>query len=205
MSCPSPILPKPRTCILIFLTVGIYSLTWVFQTLYHTLPASERKAPTVSAQMHKYSKTGADEHTSILLSFPQGPSGATYAQGIATTNLRVSSEPTKQRTSGPAIRIQGTKGEIQVDHPAFRPSRWRFIRADGSKDEYENEMAEGVRGFAYEADEVARCIRDGKKESEVLSLEESVVIMKVMDQAREQNGLKYPDKLETLEYPIEHW
>ena len=66
-------------------------------------------------------------------------------------------------------------------------------------------MAEGVRGFAYEADEVARCIRDGKKESEVLSLEESIVIMKVMDQAREQNGLKYPDKLETLDYPIEHW
>lgn len=187
-------------------TVGIYSLTWVFQTLYHTVPASERKAPNVLAQMHKYTATGSDESTAMLLSFPVGPSGGAYAQGVATTSLRVTGEYNREaKPAGPAIRIQGTKAEIQVDHPAYRPEGWRIIRKDGKVEEFGNEMAEGVRGFAYEADEVARCIRDGKKESEVLSLEESVVIMKVMDEVRKQGGLVYPEKLETLDYPIEHW
>ena len=57
----------------------------------------------------------------------------------------------------------------------------------------------------YEADEVAKCIKAGKLESETLSWEESIVIMRVMDEVRKQNGLIYPDKLETLNYPIEHW
>lgn len=185
--------------------MGIYSLTWVFQTLYHTLPVDARKTPSVVAQMHKYAATGVDEDTSILLSFSSGPSGANYSQGIATTSLRVGPTASSKETVNPAIRIQGTKAEIQVDHPAFRPSRWRLVHEDGKVEEFENEMPDGVRGFAYEADEVARCVRDGKKESELLSLDESIVIMRVMDEVRRQGDLKYPDKLETLDYPIEHW
>ena len=185
--------------------VGIYSLTWVFQCLYHTLPIKERKPPTVMAQMHKYPKTGVDESTSILLSFPSGPGGATYAQGVATTSLRIGIHPDSKEAAAPAIRIQGTKAEIQVDHPAYRPKRWRLVHKDGQVEEFENEMPNHAQGLAYEADEVARCIRDGKRESEVMSLDESIVIMKVMDEVRRQGGLKYPEKLETLEYPIEHW
>ena len=58
-------------------------------------------------------------------------------------------------------------------------------------------------GMFWEADECARCIRDGKGESEVLGLEESVVIMKVMDEVRRQNGLVYPDRIESTAFPLE--
>ncbi|KAI4148313.1 MAG: hypothetical protein LQ340_005142 [Diploschistes diacapsis] len=197
------------------LDLGIYSLTWVFQTLYHTLPASQRKAPTsVQSLITKYPKTGADEMTSILLSFPSGPAGAPYAHGIATTNLRVAADPDGRGSAGAAIRIQGTKGEIQVDHPAYRPTTWRIVRnaavaSEGKGrslvEEHVVEMPGGGRGFMYEADEVARCIKEGKLESETLGWEESVVIMRVMDEVRRQNGLVYPEKLETLDYPIPHW
>jgi predicted dehydrogenase len=189
--------------------VGIYSLTWVFQTLYHTLPVAQRKAPEVSSFISKYPKTGADEMTSILLSFPSGPGGASYAHGIATTALRVATNESSSAAAKPAIRIQGSKGEIQVDSPAYRPEAWRIIRkgSDGkeSVEEHKNEMPGGGRGFMYEADEVARCIRDGKLESDTLSWDESVVIMHVMDEVRQQGGLNYPEKLETLDYPIDHW
>lgn len=52
----------------------------------------------------------------------------------------------------------------------------------------------------YEADECARCIRDGKLESEVMPWEESVEIMRVMDEVRKQGGLEYGD-LEGTAYP----
>ena len=57
-------------------------------------------------------------------------------------------------------------------------------------------------GMYWEADEVARCIRDGKLESDVLPWEESIVIMKVMDEARRQGGLTYPEKIESTHYPL---
>ena len=195
--------------------MGIYSLTWVFQTLYHTLPAAQRKPPTtVQGIISKYPQTGADETTSIILDFPQGPASAPYAHGIATTTIRVAADPDGRGSAGPAIRIQGTKGEIQVFHPAFRPTVYQIVRNEavahegGEKSLVEKhvvEMPAGGRGFNYEADETARCIKDGKLESETLGWEESIVIMRVMDEVRKQNGLVYPDKLETLEYPIPHW
>lgn len=191
--------------------MGIYSLTWLFQTLYHTLPPAQRKPPTVASSISKYSATGADESTSIILTFPSGPGGAPYAHGIATTSMRVSSDPAGTGSACPAIRIQGTKGELQVYHPAYCPSKYRLVwkaegeGKEGKVEEHEVSMPGGGMGFMYEADEVARCVRDGKLESETLDLEESAVIMRVMDEVRKQGGLEYPEKLETLEWPIKHW
>lgn len=75
------------------LDLGIYSLTWIFQTLYHTIPAAERKAPTVAAQVTPYS-TGADFQTSMLLTFPKStPKGVTASHGIATTSFDIHDNP----------------------------------------------------------------------------------------------------------------
>jgi len=52
----------------------------------------------------------------------------------------------------------------------------------------------------WEADEVGRCLRDGKKESEGLGWEESVVIMETMDEVRRQGELKYPELIETSDF-----
>jgi hypothetical protein len=54
----------------------------------------------------------------------------------------------------------------------------------------------------WEADEAARCIRDGKLESSGLPWEESIVIMDAMDEVRRQGGLEYPENIESLEYPL---
>ena len=54
----------------------------------------------------------------------------------------------------------------------------------------------------WEADECARCLRDGKVESEGMGWEESVVIMEVMDEVRRQGGVRYPEGIESLEYPL---
>lgn len=189
--------------------VGIYSLTWVFQCLYHTLPVSQRQAPSaVAAQMTLNYLTGADEATTILLTFPTTtPNNVPEwkSQAIAMTNLRVSTDPDGKNTAGPAIRIQGTKGEIQVNGPSFRPERYRIIQCSDTNVQYESFQVEhlipqGDRGMYWEADEVARCVKAGKLSSDGLPWDEMIAILEVMDEARRQGSLSYPDAIEGTHY-----
>jgi predicted dehydrogenase len=184
--------------------VGIYSLTWIFQILYHIVPENQRAQPTVASSVTKYDPTGADELTTMILTFPnQG------AHGIATTNLRVASNPNADHPSSDPIRIQGTLGEITVNN-IFRPTSYTIIPAqnasrgklaDWEYQTFETKTPGDGHGMFYEADECARCVRDGKLESDGLPWEESVVIMKTMDEVRKQADLKYPGGLESVEYP----
>jgi len=181
------------------LDLGIYALTWNFQILYHCQP-KPREAPKVVAAINMYNRTGADEMTSMILQFPKHNS-----MGIALTSLRVSTDPDGKNTAGAAIRIQGTKGEIQVMGPAYRPTHYRVIMKDGDGEAEEVECPIPTdpdrenwgHGMFWEADEAARCLRDGKKQSETLEWEESLVIMETMDSVRRQGDLLYPDVIET--------
>ncbi|ROW06431.1 hypothetical protein VMCG_04305 [Cytospora schulzeri] len=182
------------------LDLGIYSLTWLFQTLYHL--QGEKETPQVVAAMNKYT-TGADENTTLVVSFPKHKQ-----MGIATTGLRVASDIDEKGTAGPAMRIQGTEGEIQVMAPAYRPLQYRVIRRS-SPGEVETvdcpiprDEARGGwgQGMFWEADECARCLRDGRVESETLPWEESIVIMEVMEEALRQGGVVYPELITTDVY-----
>ncbi|RDW71381.1 hypothetical protein BP6252_07944 [Coleophoma cylindrospora] len=191
------------------LDLGIYALTWVYQILYHCQP-EPREAPKVLASMSLYEKTGADEMTSMMLQFPK-----TKTVGIALTGLRVATQPDAvgSPASGPACRIFGTKGEIQVIGPLYRPTHYRVLKKGGQPGVVEDvkcpipkdpkrEGRDGDKegwghGMAWEADEVARCLRDGKKQSETLDWKESIMIMETMDEARRQGGLEYPQLIET--------
>jgi predicted dehydrogenase len=183
------------------LDLGIYSLTWVFQILYHCQP-EPREAPKVFGAINKYAKTGADEMTSIILQFPKHRS-----MGIALTSLLVPTDP-DGHVSGAAVRIQGTKGEIQVMGPIYRPTHYRVIGLDGKGmvEEIEAPIPTDPHrkgdgwGMYWEADEAARCLRDGKLESDGIGWEESLVIMETMDEVRRQGDLKYGDLIESTEY-----
>ena len=183
------------------LDLGIYSLTWVFQALYHVQPEAEKEAPKVVAAINKY-HTGADETTSIILQFPKHKS-----QGIALTSLRVATDVDGHNSGGAAIRIQGSGGEIQVMGPAYRPLQYKVIKKDGGgKVEVvdcpipKDAERDWGQGMFWEADECARCLRDGRKESASLPWSESIVIMEVMEEALRQGGVTYPDLITTDVY-----
>ncbi|PGG95630.1 hypothetical protein GX51_08198 [Blastomyces parvus] len=190
----------------VLLDVGVYSLTWAFQILYHTRPLAERKPPsTISSQMIHYPATGADESTTVLLEFPQStPAGTHKAQAVAMTNFRLISDPDGKWSAGPTVRIQGTRGEIQVFGYPFHPDSFKVIPLGEGRAirEVVGEFPGQGKGMYWEADEAARCVRDGKLESETMSWEESLVIMDVMDEVRKQGGLRYPDEIESTEYPV---
>jgi hypothetical protein len=150
--------------------------------------------------MSKYYRTGADQLTTILLNFPS----AINAHGIAMTALTVATDPDGTNSAGPAVRIQGSMGEIQVYGPIYRPTKYRIIgKGDGTGGPQVQDFEvpiPGGHGMFWEADACARCLRDKKLECETLSWEESIVIMDVMDQVRTQNDLKYPEAIESTVY-----
>jgi dihydrodiol dehydrogenase / D-xylose 1-dehydrogenase (NADP) len=204
------------------LDMGIYALTWVFQTLYTTQPESDRKPPNVLTALKKYSPTGSDEMVTIVLEFPRSEEAGGTAHAIATTSIRVSDSFEDKDASGPSIRIQGTKGEIQVFPPAYRPYHTKLLLDDGTVEDKQwpqpgpgkgsgwyngfgddqNPEGEG-HGMFWEADEAGMALLEGRKEGTFEGLEESVVIMDVMDQVRKAGGLQYPEEIETTRYPVD--
>lgn len=192
----------------VLLDLGIYALTWLFQTVYHTVPTEKRQAPQViGAAMTNEPRTGADEATTMLLKFPvSAPSGRSSTHGVASAALRAHFDYQRDTEHAtPAVRIFGDKGEIQVFGPIYRPSRYRITYRDNEK-KFEDKTFEfpgGIHGMSWEGDEAARCWLAGKLESETMSWKESIVIMETMDEVRKQGKLTYPDDIESTKYPLD--
>jgi hypothetical protein len=70
---------------------------------------------------------------------------------------------------------------------------------DGTKKDVYMPITGGL-GMFWEADEAARCLSDGRKESKTMSWEASVLIMEALDDVRRQNGLQVPEAIESIEY-----
>ncbi|KAF3932925.1 hypothetical protein ABW20_dc0101014 [Dactylellina cionopaga] len=174
------------------LDIGVYALTWVFQILYHL--EKEPKTPKVVGHIQKYEGTGCDETTTVVCQFEK-------ATGVALTSIRVSGDVDDEGTSGPAIRIYGTKGEIQVAHPAYRPMKYRVIlrKEDGGAGEWQVRKDAGGSMY-WQADGCARAIRDGKLECETMPWKETVAVMHVMDEMRRQAEMPYPEAIESTKY-----
>ncbi|KAL2203718.1 NAD(P)-binding protein [Sarocladium strictum] len=102
--------------------------------------------------------------------------------------------------AGPSIRIQGTKGEIQAMGPGGPLQCNVIYKKNPGNLEVVDGPIKGHFGMAWEADECARCLRDGKKESATLPLAESITIMETMEEALRQGGVTYPDLITTDVY-----
>jgi predicted dehydrogenase len=85
--------------------------------------------------------------------------------------------------------MYGTRGRIHL--PDFVFSHSANLNLNG-RPVYHYEPEFIANGYNYEAAEVMRCIREGKTESKTMSLDESLVIMGIMDQIRGQHGFCYP-------------
>ncbi|KDE04255.1 hypothetical protein MVLG_05283 [Microbotryum lychnidis-dioicae p1A1 Lamole] len=167
----------------------------------------------VQSNMIKLPATGVDGTVVAAIQFPvvdeKAQGGQRKVMGVLMTSQTSQTAPSRCNL------IQGTKGFIQVNGPAYRPtsltySAWATEQAyansgnspiNPSKIEtFEFEPRPGnILGYAWQADEVARCLRDGKTESERMPLRDTVLMMKVFDKVREQGAFGYPEELETTE------
>jgi len=97
--------------------------------------------------------------------------------------------------------IQGTKGYIKIHSPFWCPTNIT-VSIDGQTTTLDFPLPEVPKGrsynfrngtgMVYEIQYVHKALREGRKHSEFQSLEESQLIMEIMDEVRRQVGFKYP-------------
>jgi predicted dehydrogenase len=121
-------------------------------------------------------ETGIDEHDSIMFAYENGST----AQLSTSALVRGTHEAT----------IVGDKGYIRFHAPLHHTKKLTLKLAD--LPEREIDVPYEGNGYQYEVIEVNQCIRAGKTESSVMTLDDTLAIMKLMDSMREEWGLEYP-------------
>jgi len=85
--------------------------------------------------------------------------------------------------------VYGTKGWIDV--PEFKNPQCATLHVDGEAPVTLERPFE-VNGFEYEIREAMACVSEGKLESSLMTAEQSIAVMRIMDEIRRQNGLRFP-------------
>ena len=149
------------------LDVGIYPVTFA-SMIFGTKPEKILSSAHIG-------ETGVDEQFSILMSYPSGKTATLNgAFRIGLTN---------------EAYIHGTEGYIRI--PSFHSAKSATLYKDGQEVETFNDDRKSA-GYAYEIEEVGKCLSQGLLESPIVPLDESLEIMILMDEIRGQWGLKYP-------------
>ena len=138
------------------LDLGIYPVSFASMVLGR---------PSRIATMIDPAFTGVDAQTSMLFGYASG------AQAVLTCTSSAKS-PTRGA-------IVGTDARIEIDGDFYAPTSFTLISRSGDRTYFDSEH-EG-RGLWYEAEAVARCLREGMLESPLMPLDESVSIMQTMD------------------------
>ena len=101
-----------------------------------------------------------------------------------------SAATTKTRCDG---FIYGEKGHIHI-HPRFHEAKSLSLHLHGKDPEHFDTPLTGW-GYFHEIEEVEKCLRNGKIESEKLPLDFSILLMETLDRVRTEIGLKYPNEI----------
>ncbi|EWS80240.1 Gfo/Idh/MocA family protein [Brachybacterium phenoliresistens] len=89
--------------------------------------------------------------------------------------------------------ISGTEGRVRLDGAFFAPGTLRVELRDGRSASFSH-PGDPADGLVYEAAEAARCIAAGLLESPLMTWEDSISVMRSMDQARAALGVVYPSE-----------
>jgi predicted dehydrogenase len=148
------------------LDLGIYPLSLA---AYFLGPVAEAQA------VGELAGTGVDMQASFVLRHENGA---------------VSSCASSLRTHTPnELTISGSKGFLRLNNRFYAAESLTIGLNDGSRRELSAPRI--GNGYAHEALEVNRCLREGLLESPVMPLSESVALMGWLDAMRAQIGVRY--------------
>ena len=147
------------------LDVGVYPVFLAYQIFGYP------KEILATARFHE---TGADLQTAAIFKYDDGLANITA--GFASKSDMIS-------------KIYGSEGSIMMNSPWHHTDNYHIIK-DG-KSELINHPLHGM-GFSYEIEECHQCILAGKTQSDRWSHQNSLDLISIADEIRNQIGLKYP-------------
>ena len=154
----------------VLLDLGSYGIAWAYSVL---------GTPEAVTGLTHFGESGADYQSGIVFMTASGQ--------IATIhNCQVGYD------SKEAV-VFGTEGKIDLHAPWYKPTAMT-VHIAGKEPELVEMPLGSFNGYEYEAIEVMECIQAGKTESDVIPLNESLAIVKTLDDLREQWGITYPSE-----------
>ncbi len=139
------------------LDLGVYPVSFASMVL----GAPSRVSALVTA-----ASTGVDAQTSMLLGYEGG------AQAVLTCTSRA--------RSATRASIVGTEARLDVEGDFYAPSSFDVVTRSGTRSRHD--FVTVGRGLHYEAAEVTRCVLEGRVESSVMPLDESVAVVATLEQ-----------------------
>lgn len=127
--------------------------------------------PSTVAAVSAPASTGVDGQTAVLLTHGGGGLAALSCSLRADTPVRAA--------------VAGTAGRIEIP---FWINPTRFTVHAAGAEPVRREFGNTGNGMEHEAAEVIRCLRAGEPESPVLPLDETVAVMRTLDQVRARIG-----------------
>merc|ERR1719341_1130571 len=96
------------------------------------------------------------------------------------------------------LLIVCTGGHIRVAGPAHCPQQLTVSKEQGrgkfSSQTFNFDLPKCPEGFLYQAQAVEKAIEDGLQECVEYNLDESLAVVRIMDEYRKQLGVKYPSE-----------
>ena len=149
------------------LDLAVYPLTWTLAALG---PPRDVRAAAEQAG------NGVDALTTLALRHASGG----HAQVLTTLVSHATSTAT----------IAGSEGIIRTLAPLPNPPGFDIMR-DGAEQRVRIDAS--TPRYAYQLREVTRCLQDGLLESPTMPLADTLALMRLLDMARAQSGVRYPN------------
>ena len=153
------------------LDIGIYNVFMAMSVL--------GKPASVKAFMTPVN-TGVDEQCAVTMQYEDGAIAqlfSTFASNLATE-----------------ADICGTNGRIRLTHRFYSPDAVieYYSGTPDTKEVIPVERGDG-HGYQYEAQHVCECIQKGLTESPVMTHQDTLDLIEVLDEIRRQAGIVYPE------------
>jgi predicted dehydrogenase len=150
------------------LDLGIYPISFAWDIL---------GAPLSIAASARLGDAGSDTEVATVMA---------HESGAISTSLSAS------RAAGPnTATVIGTEARIEIDRVWYSATSFRVVGPDGAvREEYRSDI--DGRGMQYQALAAERVIGEGRTDSDILPIDETVAIMETLDEIRELVGVRYP-------------
>ena len=153
------------------LDLGIYPVSFAWDILGE---------PLSIAAAARIGDAGSDTEVATIM---------THASGALSTSISAS------RGAGPNIAtIIGTEARIDIDSVWYSATSFRLVSPDGTVIEEFRSDIDG-RGMQYQALAAERYLAEGRTDSDVLPIDETVAIMSTLDEIRQLVGVTYPGEV----------
>lgn len=149
------------------LDLGIYPVSFA-----HMILGNPSKITSSAVLTDK----GVDAQTSMIFDYASG------AQAVLNTTMI-------EQTPCRAV-VAGLNGWLEIDRTFYNPASMRVVLNDGTTTEYPSSYV--GHGLREQAEVFKQLVRSGAQQSQILNWQDTVDIMKTLDQVRSQIGLKYP-------------